>query len=81
MAQRLRALPESALVVLGTRDRLVRDARLYVASLRAEGAPLDVHEVSGGGHAVNEERPREVASVVMEFLSRPGVGDRQHRAT
>ena len=72
MAQRLRTLREEALVVLGTRDRLVRDARGYVAALRAAGAPLEVHEVEGGGHAVNEERADEVIELALGFLSRPG---------
>jgi len=58
----------SPLVVLGTRDRLVRDARPYVAALRAAGAPLEVFESEGGGHAVNEERPVEVLAVVRRFL-------------
>ena len=81
MAQQLGALPEATLVVLGTRDRLVRDARPYVASLLAAGAPLVVREVEGGGHAVNEERPREVASLALEFLGSPLERPGQHRAT
>jgi len=68
MAQRLRTLAEPVLVVLGTRDRLVLDARPYVAALRAEGAPLEVREVSGGGHAVNEERPDEVCAIFREMI-------------
>ena len=68
MASRLRALPGPVLVVLGTRDRLVRDARPYVSRLRAIGAPLEVHVVVGGGHAVNEERPAEVVGVTLRFL-------------
>jgi pimeloyl-ACP methyl ester carboxylesterase len=73
MTSKLRSLPSSTippLVVLGTRDRLVRDARPYVAALRAAGAPLEVFESEGGGHAVNEERPREVLDVVRGFLRR-----------
>jgi pimeloyl-ACP methyl ester carboxylesterase len=58
----------SPLVVLGTRDRLVREARPYAAALRAAGAPLEVYESDGGGHAVNEERPGEVLDVVQRFL-------------
>ena len=81
MARRLGALREPVLVVLGTRDRLVRDSRPYVAALRAEGAPVEVHEVAGGGHAVNEERPSEVGTMVLEFLARPGGRPGQHRAT
>ena len=80
MAQRLRALPEPVLVVFGTHDRLVRDARPYAAALVAEGAPLELREVSGGGHAVNEERPREVLSLVLPFLEAPEEGLGQHRA-
>jgi pimeloyl-ACP methyl ester carboxylesterase len=68
MANRLRALTSPVLVVLGTRDRLVRDAAPYVAALQALGAPLVVHEVRGGGHAVNEERPAEVLPAVLPFL-------------
>jgi pimeloyl-ACP methyl ester carboxylesterase len=64
----LRPPASPPLVVLGTRDRLVRDARPYVAALRAAGAPLEVYESDGGGHAVNEERPGEVLGVVRRFL-------------
>lgn len=71
MAARLRQLPREALIVLGTRDRLVRDSAPYAAALRAAGAPLVVHEVAGGGHAVNEERPRDVLDVVLPFLHAP----------
>jgi pimeloyl-ACP methyl ester carboxylesterase len=73
MTARLRSLtpPTSPpLVVLGTRDRLVREARPYVAALLAEGAPLEVYESVGGGHAVNEERPAEVSFRVLRFLVR-----------
>jgi 2-hydroxymuconate-semialdehyde hydrolase len=72
MVQRLRALapPTSPpLVVLGTRDRLVRDARPYAAALRKAGAPLEIYSSVGGGHAVNEERPREVLALVTAFLA------------
>jgi pimeloyl-ACP methyl ester carboxylesterase len=72
MAQRLRALapPTSPpLAVLGTRDRLVRDARPYAAALRKAGAPLEIYASVGGGHAVNEERPREVLALVSAFLA------------
>ena len=73
MVQVLRALtpPTSPpLVVLGTRDRLVRDARPYAAALRKAGAPLEIYSSVGGGHAVNEERPREVLALVTAFLAR-----------
>ena len=69
-AARLRALQEQTLVVLGTRDRLVRHASPYVAELCAAGAPLDVRVVEGGGHAVNEERAEEVIGLTLDFLRR-----------
>ena len=69
MAARLHHLSRPALVVLGTRDRLVRDARPYVARLTSAGAPLVVREVPGGGHAVNEERPEEVLDLTLQFLA------------
>ena len=71
MVERLRSLkpPTSPpLVVLGTRDRIVRDARPYAASLRKRGAPLEIYSSVGGGHAVNEERPREMLALVTAFL-------------
>jgi len=71
MVSRLRSLaPPTAppLVVLGTRDRLVLGARAYAAAVRAAGAPLEIFESDGGGHAVNEERPGEVLDVVRGFL-------------
>ncbi|HKH92554.1 MAG TPA: alpha/beta fold hydrolase [Gemmatimonadaceae bacterium] len=73
MVERLRALvpPTSPpLAVLGTRDRLVRDARSYAAALRKAGAPLEIYASVGGGHAVNEERPRELLALVLAFLER-----------
>jgi pimeloyl-ACP methyl ester carboxylesterase len=81
LAARMRALPAPVLVVLGTRDRLVRDARPYAEALRAAGAPLRIREVVGGGHAVNEERPAEVVALALELLAgdRPPQG--QHGAT
>jgi pimeloyl-ACP methyl ester carboxylesterase len=68
MAERLRALPSPILVVLGGADRLVRDAQRYVAALRERGAPLIVRAIPGGGHAVNEECPKEVLAMTVSFL-------------
>jgi hypothetical protein len=48
----------------------VRDARPYAAALRKAGAPLEIYSSVGGGHAVNEERPREVLALVTAFLAR-----------
>jgi pimeloyl-ACP methyl ester carboxylesterase len=70
MVERLRALRERVLVVLGTKDRLVRGAAPYVAELRDAGAPLDVEVIEGGGHAVNEERPEVVVPLAISFLGR-----------
>jgi pimeloyl-ACP methyl ester carboxylesterase len=72
MADRLRGLtpPTSPpLVVLGTRDRLVRDARPYAAALRKAGAPLEIYSSVGAGHALNEERPQEVLALVTAFFA------------
>lgn len=73
MVERLRSLspPTSPpLIVLGTRDKLVRDARPYAAALRKAGASLEIYSSVGGGHAVNEERPRELLALVTAFLQR-----------
>lgn len=60
LARRLEALRAPVQVVLGGRDRLVCDSGPYVGALVEAGAPLDVSVVDVGGHAVNEELPREV---------------------
>jgi len=70
MAKRIGPLTKRVLVVLGTRDRLVRDARQYLDALRAAGAPLDVKVIAEGGHAVNEERAEEVVHLTLDFLDR-----------
>ena len=69
MARRLRELRVPVLVVLGGRDRLVCDSRPYVDALVQNGAPLAVHLVAAGGHAVNEEFPAEVVRSVLRFLA------------
>ena len=73
MGARLRGLREPMLVILGSRDVLVRDAAPYVAELRVAGAPIEVCVVDGGGHAVNEERPEDVVPLVLRYLA--GTGD------
>lgn len=70
MVARLRPLRAPFLVVLGTRDRLVRGAASYVSALREAGAALEVEIVNGGGHAVNEERPEDVVPIALAFLRR-----------
>jgi pimeloyl-ACP methyl ester carboxylesterase len=59
------SLTVSTMVVLGTKDRLVRHAR--PAALRLAGA--EVNEMSGG-HCLHEERPGEVYDRVGSFLER-----------
>jgi pimeloyl-ACP methyl ester carboxylesterase len=68
LAERLRGLAHPSLVVLGERDRLVREARPYASALQAARAPLVVYEVANGGHAVNEEVPDVVIERVLRFL-------------
>jgi pimeloyl-ACP methyl ester carboxylesterase len=70
MAERIGALSDRMLVVLGTRDRLVLDAAPYVTSLAEYGAPLELRMIEGGGHAVNEERPANVIQLALDFLAR-----------
>jgi pimeloyl-ACP methyl ester carboxylesterase len=72
LAARLRRLPAPTappLVVLGTLDRLVRDARPYVDALRDSGAPLVVFESAGCGHAANEECPAEVLAACLRHFA------------
>jgi pimeloyl-ACP methyl ester carboxylesterase len=64
---RLVALRVPTLVILGARDRLVRDSRLLAA--RLPGARVAI--ISNGGHAVNEERPELVNAAILEFLDKP----------
>ena len=68
MAARLSDLRQRMLVVLGSKDSLVRGAAAYVAELQAAGFNSRVEIVDGGGHAVNEERPEEVLRAVHAFL-------------
>jgi pimeloyl-ACP methyl ester carboxylesterase len=70
MAKRLAALKDRIFVVLGTRDRLVLDARAYLAALAAEGATIEHKVIEGGGHAVNEERADEVVQLALDFFAR-----------
>jgi pimeloyl-ACP methyl ester carboxylesterase len=68
MAKRIGPLAARMMLVLGTRDRLVRDAAPYAEALRTAGAPFDVKIIAGGGHAVNEERADEVVRLTLDFL-------------
>jgi pimeloyl-ACP methyl ester carboxylesterase len=69
MIERISRLPARLLVLLGTRDRLVLDAERYVRCLQEGGASLDLAIIEGGGHALNEERPRELAERVLAFFT------------
>ena len=69
MAARLRHVTREMMVVLGTRDALVRDTEPYTKALQDGGARLDVRVVRGGGHAVNEERADEVIGMVLAFFA------------
>jgi pimeloyl-ACP methyl ester carboxylesterase len=62
--KRLAELDVPTLVVLGSRDRIVRDARRRAARLPSARAVV----VGDGGHAVNEERPEQVNAEVLDFL-------------
>jgi len=53
------------MVMLGTKDRLVRHAR--PAALRLSDA--EIHELAGG-HCVHEERPGEVYDMMSTFVER-----------
>jgi pimeloyl-ACP methyl ester carboxylesterase len=57
------ALSVPTLVILGSRDRLVRNARRRAE--RLNGAVVKVLE---GGHSVNEEFPDEVYGLVSDFI-------------
>jgi pimeloyl-ACP methyl ester carboxylesterase len=70
MVKRMSTLREPVLVILGTRDRLVRNSAPYVLALAKAGARVEMKVIKGGGHAVNEERAAEVATLTLAFLSR-----------
>jgi pimeloyl-ACP methyl ester carboxylesterase len=61
---RLESLAPPSLVILGRKDRLIRDAGR--AASRIPGAT--VHELDAG-HVPHEERPRETHQLVGSFLN------------
>ena len=71
MAERLRDLERRILVVLGSKDRLVRASAEYVEEMRTSGFAPRVETIVGGGHAVNEERPDQVLVAALRFLHAP----------
>jgi pimeloyl-ACP methyl ester carboxylesterase len=64
--ERLAAVRDRALVILGARERLVRGAEEHAR--RLFGSRLVV--ISDAGHAVNEECPEPVNAAVLDFLGR-----------
>ena len=74
MCSRLRALGAPVMLVLGSRDRLVRGAVPYAAKLRDAGAQFDMRVIDGGGHAVNEECASRVVTITIDFLRAQGIG-------
>ena len=68
LAKRLRVSGVPVMAVLGRKDGLVRDAFPYVESLNREGARVETRVIEAGAHAVNEERPAEVAAHALAFL-------------
>ena len=69
MSVRIRRLGIPLLLVLGSRDRLVRGALQYATQLKALQAQFELRVIDGGGHAVNEECPDLVLARVGEFLN------------
>ena len=68
---KLSSLAVPALVVLGTRDRVVRHAAAAAARLHgARVLELD------GGHCVHEEHPSEVYGAILDFISNDGPAER-----
>jgi pimeloyl-ACP methyl ester carboxylesterase len=68
---RLAPLVRRTLVVLGSRDRVLRGAPDHAA--RVFGPNVVV--VPDGGHAVNEEYPEPVNDAIVRFLGRPARGE------
>ena len=66
--ERLDMVDCPALVLIGSRDRLVRQSPRLAQRLRATTIRID-----GAGHALNEERPEAANPAVLEFVRRHAV--------
>ncbi len=66
-ADRLQALPMPWMAIEGTRDRIVRKARLDPAVDALLESRLEI--VQGAGHLVNEECPEPVNDALLRFLT------------
>lgn len=79
-AERLRTLRCPALVVFGTRDRLVETSPMRRLVQAMPDARL--HVVDGAGHVVMEEAPGEVNRTLLDFFSaeRAAAAERRRRA-
>jgi pimeloyl-ACP methyl ester carboxylesterase len=66
--ERLRALRVPVLLVRGSIDRLVRVHPPPSPLLDPVAAPKRFYLIEGGGHAVNEEAPERVNTVLIEHL-------------
>ncbi|MDQ6886915.1 MAG: alpha/beta hydrolase [Gemmatimonadota bacterium] len=64
---RLQTLPMPWMAIEGTRDRIVRRARLHPAVDALRRSRLEI--VDGAGHLVNEESPEPVNAALLRFLA------------
>lgn len=64
--ERLAAVADRTLVILGGRERLVRGAQERARSLFGPNVVV----IPDAGHAVNEERPDPVNAAILDFLGR-----------
>ena len=68
MSEKIRVLRVPALVIAGSRDRLVPTENSRLLAERLPGAELVI--VEGAGHHFYSERPGESASAILDFLSK-----------
>jgi alpha-beta hydrolase superfamily lysophospholipase len=70
--ERLAALPTPIplLVIFGSEDQLYDAQKASEAYRDVPGASITI--VQGAGHSPNVEKPKETASLVLEFAANPG---------
>jgi len=76
-----RLLPELTVpvrIVFGVQDRLLPDIADTVARLRVDLPQVEISELPGAGHFVQEDAPAEVGAILAQFFSGPDV-DRRPR--